>query len=95
MDVTEVIAVRQSQGLSCFALCLGWADVAQDCVQTTGIVKAIRVSEQFATGLIFGGIEPMMDPFGLEGVNPNGGETTKLSIGGLSQQLPFRLPPQR
>ena len=60
-------------------------------MQAAGIVEALDVSEQIAPGLIPGGVDPVVDPLGLEGVDPKGGEANKLSIGALPQQSPLRL----
>jgi hypothetical protein len=37
-------------------------------VQSAGIVEALDISEQIASGLVSRGIDPVMDPLGLEGV---------------------------
>ncbi len=37
-------------------------------MQATGIVEALDVSEQVPPGLGPGGVDPVMDPLGLEGV---------------------------
>lgn len=37
-------------------------------MQATGIVEALDVLEQVPAGLVARGIDPVMDPFGLEGV---------------------------
>jgi hypothetical protein len=53
-------------------------------VQAAGIVEALDVTEQIASGLGPGVVNPVMDPLGLE-------VWKKLSIGALSQQSPLRL----
>ena len=55
-------------GLSRSAFHLGGADIAQSRVQATGIVEALDIAEQIAPGLGAGGVDPMMDSLGLEGV---------------------------
>jgi hypothetical protein len=53
-------------------------------VQATGIVETLNVLEQIASGLVAGGVDPVMDRSVLR-------VWKKLSIGALSQQSPLRL----
>ena len=47
---------------------MSWAEITQSRVQAAGIVEALAILEQIASGIGAGSVNPVMNPLGLERV---------------------------
>ena len=45
---------------------MSWAEITQSRVQAAGIVEALYILEQIASGIGAGSVNPVMNPLGLE-----------------------------
>src|SRR5436190_15249317 len=55
-------------GLGSQSLGMSWAEITQSRVQAAGIVEALAILEQIASGIGAGSVNPVMNPLGLERV---------------------------